>query len=85
MKNYFDILEYIVSCKPELDSIINPIIEEKNELLLKEDLVFHDLIKEEFKEVVTKILVDHITKSFAISTEEVMIMLEDIDLEKIFK
>lgn len=80
-----DAIEFIILSKPELIDMINSLIKEKQMHLLNEDIVFHDIIKEQFKDVMAKIIIDQLTNRFAISTEEAIMLIEEVDLEEIFK
>lgn len=80
-----DAIEFIILSKPELIDMINSLIKEKQMHLLNEDIVFHDVIKEQFKDVMAKIIIDQLTNRFAISTEEAIMLIEEVDLEEIFK
>lgn len=80
-----DAIEFIILSKPELIDMINCLIKEKQMHLLNEDIVFHDIIKEQFKDVMAKIIIDQLTNRFAISTEEAIMLIEEVDLEEIFK
>ena len=55
--------------------------EQKEILLLNEDPVFHEEIKEQYRDVVKQMLVDEITKQFAIPVENVMITLEGFNVD----
>ena len=59
----------------------NKFREQKEALLKKEDLVFHEEIKEQFRVLVKAMVLDEITKQFAIPVESVLIALEGFNVD----
>jgi hypothetical protein len=76
---------FIINEFDYLNGIIQPLIETKNYLIKNEPRVFHDVIQEQFEDRLRNIIISEYTKSFTITPEEAIIILEEVNLEEFFK
>jgi hypothetical protein len=77
--------KFLVNESEYLKTIVIPLIETKDFLIQNEPDIFHDIIKEQFRDRVRQIIIDEYCKSFTITPEEAIIFLEGLDLEEFFK
>lgn len=61
---------------------VAPFKSQKETLLNNEDSSFHEEIKEQYESFVRKMIVDEVTGHLAISTEDAIIMIEDLNLNE---
>lgn len=79
------LIDFFLNEKQRLAEIIFPLIETKNFLIENEPEVFHDEIIRQFNERMNSVIIEEFCKSFTITPEEAMLLLEDVSLEEFFK
>lgn len=77
--------QFLINGSDNLKEIIIPLIETKNFLIQNEPDVFHDIIQQQFNDRLKEIVMTEFCKSFTITPEEAIIVLEDVYLEEFFK
>lgn len=63
-------------------SLVEPFKTRREAHLKQEDSSFHEEIREQYDAFVRSLIVDEITNNLAISTEDAMIMVEDLNLNE---
>lgn len=80
MTNEEQIVFILVNKQSYFKELVKPLIEAKE--ILKVNKIFNDDVEKEFKDKVFSLFVDDITKNLAIPTEDVMIVLENLNLNE---
>lgn len=65
--------------------LARPYTDQLAKLLLKEDIAFHADIKEQYRGLIINTIANDITFNLAIPSEDVIIVIEDIDFEEYLK
>lgn len=76
---------FLINEREHLKTLIIPLIETKDFLIQNEPDVFHDEIMNQFKDRLGQIIIDEYSKSFTMTPEEAIMILEGIELEEFFK
>ncbi len=79
------IKDYLINNKEHLMKLTQPMRYIKSNLLKKYPEVFSDYIKEQYFELTKSIIIQDITKALAVSTEDVILVLEEINVEEYLK
>lgn len=80
MTNEEQIIIMLVNKQSYFKELVKPLIDAKN--MLDVNKIFGDDIEKEFKERVFQLFADDITKNLAIPTEDVMMVLENLNLNE---
>lgn len=76
------IITYLVDNHEHIRERVRSYTNDKLDYLEKYNKVFHDDIRDGYLEVVTSYLVTDLANRYAISAEDVLVVLEDLDLEQ---
>ena len=66
-------------------ALLQTLIDFRNDLIKTEDIHFRDDINRQFKDRALSILADDLTKDLGVSTEDVYLVLENLNLEEYIK
>lgn len=76
-----EVVQYLILSQLKFKIALQPYITQRDNLL-KQDSLFSDEIKQQFKELASQIIVDDVTRNMAVSTEEVKQVLEDLNFDE---
>lgn len=73
---------YLVYNQERFKIELNPFVKQRDSLLKSEDSSFHEEIQDQFKAYVNSVLMDNVTKHLAISSEDAIIVIENVNLDE---
>lgn len=76
-----EVVQYLILSQLKFKIALQPYITQRDNLL-KQDSLFSDEIKQQFKELASQIIVDDVTRNMGVSTEEVKQVLEDLNFDE---
>lgn len=76
------IFMYLVYNQERFKIELNQFVKQRDSLLKSEDSSFHAEIQEQFKAYTHSVLVDNVTKHLAISSEDAIIVIENLNLDE---
>lgn len=82
--NPLEIAQYLILSQQRFKIQLQPYITQRDNLL-KQDSLFSDEIKQQFKELASQIIVDDVTRNMGVSTEEVQAVLDDLNFDEYLK
>lgn len=72
---------YLIDNQQRFKQELDRFVVQRNNLLKSEDSSFHSEIEQQFKEYVQRVLVDNVTKHLAISSEDAIIVIENLNVD----
>jgi len=76
-----EVAQYLILSQLKFKIALQPYITQRDNLL-KQDRLFSDEIKQQFKELVSQIIVDDVTRNMGVSTEEIQVVLDDLNFDE---
>lgn len=77
-----NVFMYLVYNQERFKIELNQFVKQRDSLLKTEDASFHGEIHEQFKAYANSVLVDNVTKHLAISSEDAIIVIENLNLDE---
>jgi hypothetical protein len=77
-----NVFMYLVYNQERFKIELNQFVKQRDSLLKTEDSSFHGEIQEQFKAYANSVLVDNVTKHLAISSEDAIIVIENLNLDE---
>lgn len=76
------IFMYLVYNQGRFKIELSQFVKQRDSLLKSEDSSFHEEIQDQFKSYALSVLVDNVTKHLAISSEDAIIVIENVNLDE---
>jgi hypothetical protein len=76
------IFMYLVYNQERFKIELSEFVKQRDSLLKSEDSSFHEEIQDQFKAYALSVLVDNVTKHLAISSEDAIIVIENVNLDE---
>jgi len=77
------VMWYVIHNQHHLKEELKDLIQQRNDLIKKEDEVFHDDITTQFEKMAKSIICEKIGKDLALSPESVIIILDDLNMDEL--
>lgn len=85
MNNKQEISSYIKKNKEHLELLVEHHVLTRDQLLFSQEVLFHNDINNEFEDLIRWTVAKEVSKDMALSVEDCLIVLEELNVKKLFK